>query len=476
VPWGEIFSALQDSNLSPEDMRDLQAYMLDRIKTQRAAQAAVEEQKQRMKRRRIRRGELEGPGLATGTKARERRAEEEGGCIPKEEMEAASATAIDGSIEGAIREDKERREVENEEDEEEKALSKATAAAAAAAFDWKSSLESFQTQSQVIARSVALRKSGNERLAAGDVDEAVSLYEEALAVLERGTVVETGRTRVCAYSCRLNIAVGVAKRGEHTKAVEIYTTLLRVLDEGRDEAGGREERAVRWQCLTKRARMMRRLGRVEEAFADLVEANRLRPSDRKVAAELEEMGGTPSPLPPSPPPSLFPGAAASPLDTLLGGEGGGNMLGNIFGSIGSGSGMPGMLEGGGDGGGGNVLEGLMGKYVASMGTRLLDVLEQPETLNTVCVLLKKLEFDYLKSLAVTANLPVSDATIRWVHTKAMGVEPEEIRRWIGRGKWARAAYVSTKRTWASVQPLVRPVRLLVMYALVLRWIGACVGV
>ena len=116
----------------------------------------------------------------------------------------------------------------------------------------------------------------------------------------------------------------------------------------------------------------------------------------------------------------------------------------------------------------------MGNYLSSMGSRVVDMLEQPETLTMVCTMLKKLQPDYLKSLAVTANLPLSDGTIKWIHEKATGLEPRDIKRWVSRGKWAHSSYVSTKRTWGSVKPLVRPVRLVVTYALVLRWMAACV--
>jgi len=367
---------------------------------------------------------------------------------------------------------------EDEEDEED--ASAASAAAAAEAFDWKSTIAAFKEQTKTIDRSISLRKAGNEKLAAGDVDGALSQYEEALSVLKKGTVVHTGRTRRCAQSCQLNMAVVETKRGDYEKALEMYSTLLAGLEGGR-EGGRGKDKAVRLQCLTKRAGIARRLGRVEEAFQDLVEANKLKPTDRKIAAELEEMGGVPVPPPLSLPPSLLsnPVAGGSPLDALfgggggggLGGGGGGDILGGLLGSLGCGGG--GGLGGGGAAGG-DLLGGLMGNYLSSMGSKVVDMLEQPETLTMVCTVLKKLEPDYLKSLAVTANLPLSDGTIKWIHEKATGLEPRDIKRWVSRGKWAHSSYVSTKRTWGSVKPLVRPVRLVVTYALVLRWMAACV--
>ena len=425
MPWGEIFSALQDTDLGAEDMRDLQAYMQERIKAQQDASAQPapkgedeeeEDEERRRRRRRIGAQEAE---------------EEEGRASTQPPSPAASS----------------------------------------AAFDWKATLASFKEQTKTIDRSIALRKAGNERLTAGDLEGAQQQYQEALAVLEAGTVVHTGRTRRCGLSCRLNMAVVETKKGEYERAREMYSTLLAEAEEGT------EEKAVRLQCLVKRAKLSRRLGKMEEAMADLIEANRLKPSDGKVAAELEEMGGTPVPPPPPPSPVVSPSSSPSPLDALFGGEGlggapgggGGGMdlLGGLLGSTGDGGG------GGGGGGLGGGLEGLLGNYMQSMGARVVDMLEQPETLNMVCGMVKKLQPEYLKSLAQTANLPLSDGTIRWIHGKATGLEPADIKRWVGRGKMAHKTYKTTKRTWASVQPLVRPMRLLVTYALVLRWFAAC---
>ena len=115
----------------------------------------------------------------------------------------------------------------------------------------------------------------------------------------------------------------------------------------------------------------------------------------------------------------------------------------------------------------------MGNYLSSMGSRVVDMLEQPETLTMVCTMLKKLQPDYLESLSVTANLPLSKGTINWIHEKATGLEPRDIKRWVSRGRWAHASYVSTKRTGGSVKPAVRPDRLVMTYCLVLRWMAAC---
>lgn len=426
-------------------MRDLQVYMQDTIKAQQAAQAEEEGRKRR--RRRRRRLDAGETTAAVGVEGAEGAGTEESLATP-----VTTASAGEG-------EDSEGEEMDD-------------APSPRTTFEWKSTIAAFKEQTKIIERSISLRKDGNEKLAAGDIEGAYSQYEEALMVLEKGTVVQTGRTRRCAQSCQLNMAVVETKRSDYAKALGMYSTVLAGLESG-SEGGKGDDKAVRWQCLTKRARIARRMGRMEEAFKDLVQANQLKPNDQKVAAELEEMGGTPV----TPPPQAFcssflPSAAGgeSPLDALLGGEGGGgaDILGGLLGSLGSGAG--GL---GGAGGEGDILGGLMGNYLSSMGSRMVDMLEQPETLTMVCTLLKKLQPDYLESLAVTANLPVSKGTIRWIHEKATGLEPRDIKRWVSRGKWAHSSYVSTKRTWESVKPLVRPTRLVMTYCLVLRWMAAC---
>jgi hypothetical protein len=96
--------------------------------------------------------------------------------------------------------------------------------------------------------------------------------------------------------------------------------------------------------------------------ADLVEANKLKPSDAKIREELEELGGTPVPPPPPPAP------VASPLDALFGGGGSG-----AAGASGAGGGLfgDGLLSGlgaaGAGGGGADLLGGLLGSALGSGG-------------------------------------------------------------------------------------------------------------
>lgn len=206
MPWGEIFSALQESNLGAEDMRDLQSYMQERIRAQQQKQSQQQQQQQQK--------------LAEASEA------------PPPSGEAAAAPAAPAGAGG--------------EDED-------------GAFDWKATLAAFKEQARVLDKSVAMRKAGNERLAAGDVDGARKSYREALQVLEEGTVVATGRTRRCAHSCRLNLAVAATREGDLAGAREVYAGILA-------EGSEKVEAAVRVQCWTKRARILRRLGEVEAAL------------------------------------------------------------------------------------------------------------------------------------------------------------------------------------------------------------------
>ncbi len=100
--------------------------------------------------------------------------------------------------------------------------------------------------------------------------------------------------------------------------------------------------------------------------ADLVEANRLKPSDAKIREELEELGGTPvAPPPPRPP-------VASPFDALLSGEGGlgagAGAGGGLFGEgllSGLGAAGAGAGSGGAGGGGPDLLGGLLASALGS---------------------------------------------------------------------------------------------------------------
>lgn len=211
VPWGEIFSALQESNLGPEDMKDLQTYMQERIREQRRRQQQQEQQ---------------------SVPNADQKGEEEDTAPPRAASPPSAAPAAVA--------------VQEEQSEPE-------------AFDWKGTLAAFKEQARVLDRSVALRKAGNEKLAAGDVEGARASYREALAVLEEGTVVSTGRMRRCHHSCRLNLAVAATREGDLSGAREVYAGILA-------EGDGKVEAAVRLQCLAKRARIARRLGEVEAAL------------------------------------------------------------------------------------------------------------------------------------------------------------------------------------------------------------------
>lgn len=116
---------------------------------------------------------------------------------------------------------------------------------------------------------------------------------------------------------------------------------------------------------------------------------------------------------------------------------------------------------------------MVGDYISSMGSRLVDLLDEPQTLQMVCTMAKRLEPSYLRSLAQTANLPLGDGTIDWLHKKATALEPEDLRRWVSRGKFAHKTYAATRRTWAGVKPLLGPMRLAAMYLMMIRWMVAC---
>eukprot|EP00624_Nannochloropsis_granulata_P004089 evm.model.NODE_30589_length_12170_cov_35.313229.3 len=190
-------------------MRDLQTYMQETIKAQQTAQAEEENRKRRRKRRR-RIDAAETTAAVGGAGA--------GGAGAEERLPVPQVTAL-------VEE-----EVEEGEEVEDAPLP-------TAAFEWKSTIAAFKEQTKTIERSISLRKAGNEKLTSGDVDGAYSQYKEALMVLEKGTVVHTGRTRRCAQSCQLNMALVETKRLDYERALEMYSTLLAGLENGRQ--GGR---------------------------------------------------------------------------------------------------------------------------------------------------------------------------------------------------------------------------------------------
>ena len=122
----------------------------------------------------------------------------------------------------------------------------------------------------------------------------------------------------------------------------------------------------------------------------------------------------------------------------------------------------------------STTETMATKWFSSMGSQALNMLDNPATLTMICNFLTKLEPDYIKSLAATANIPISDGTVAFIHKKATSLKPADLRRWVKRGKTLYVTYKTSKKTWKSVKPLVRPTRLLITYTLVVRWMVACV--
>ena len=74
--------------------------------------------------------------------------------------------------------------------------------------------------------------------------------------------------------------------------------------------------------------------------ADLVEANFIRPRDKKIAEELKSLGGVPIEVPAAP---VIPASPFGGLDSMFGSSGpgadgagaGGDMLGGLLGALGS---------------------------------------------------------------------------------------------------------------------------------------------
>ena len=121
-----------------------------------------------------------------------------------------------------------------------------------------------------------------------------------------------------------------------------------------------------------------------------------------------------------------------------------------------------------------VLGDLMGTLFKSMGTGLVGMLDKPETVDQICAMAKRLDPSLIRSLGSMAGLPLGEETVDWIHRKLS--DPQVLRTWITFGKRAHSTYSASRRTWATIQPLFRPLRVLVTYLLLVQWAVSCLWV